>query len=108
MFAAYPDRLARRREVGSDRFALSSGTGARLAKSTGTLTGEFLVALEVRSVEGAAKGADGRMRGPSPLDEPRITIASPVEPDWIVPNSREGVYTFYPSERKMRAPKIES
>jgi ATP-dependent helicase HrpB len=99
LFAAYPDRLARRREIGSDRFALASGTGARLAKSSGALNSEFLVALEIRHVE------TGKIFAKA--DEPLITIASPVDADWIRPTSREIVHTFDPAARKVRAARIE-
>ncbi|TAK17594.1 MAG: ATP-dependent RNA helicase, partial [Acidobacteria bacterium] len=91
VFAAYPDRLARRREPTGDRFVLASGTGARLAKSSGALSHEFVVALEVRSLHSGG------------AEEPRITVASPVEPEWIVPTSREVVHTFDPAARTLRA-----
>ena len=47
LLAGFPDRVAMRREPGSLRLLLSSGTGAVLAKDSGMHGGEFLVALDV-------------------------------------------------------------
>ena len=47
VLAAYPDRVARRREPRSDRLQLASGTGARLGRESGVHDGEFLVAVDV-------------------------------------------------------------
>src|SRR4051812_27340943 len=47
ILAAYPDRVAMRREPRSPRLLLASGTGAVLAKESGVRDGEFLVALEL-------------------------------------------------------------
>jgi ATP-dependent helicase HrpB len=112
LFAAYPDRLARRRTPQSDRFVLASGTGARLSRESGVHHAEFVVAVEIRRVEGIA-GAGGRSsggRGPgasSAADEAMIVMASRVEPEWIVPTSREVVHEFDAAAGKVRAARIE-
>ncbi len=45
---AWPDRIGRRREKGSERYQLSDGRGAVLSNRSGLDRPEFLVALEVR------------------------------------------------------------
>ena len=47
LLAGYPDRVAMRREPGSARLLLSSGTGATLAREIDDGRGEFLVVLEI-------------------------------------------------------------
>lgn len=72
--AGFPDRVARRREPGSPRVLLASGTGAVLGPESGVRDGEFLVALDV------APGAAG---------EARIRMASRIEKDWLEPTHQE-------------------
>ena len=67
LLAGFPDRVARRREPGSPRLALSSGAGARLGRESGVREGELLVALEIT---GGVAGAAG---------EPLVRVASRVE-----------------------------
>src|SRR6185436_10718548 len=50
VLSGYPDRVAQRRERNSDRVKLSSGTGAIIAAESGVRDGDYLVALDVRSV----------------------------------------------------------
>lgn len=69
LLAGFPDRVAMRREPGSLRLLLSSGTGAVLAKESGMHSGEFLVALDIT----------GR------TEEALVRIASTVEREWLVP-----------------------
>jgi len=47
LLAAYPDRVAMRREPKSPRLLLSSGTGATLAREIDDGNGEFLVVLDI-------------------------------------------------------------
>ncbi|HEX8171935.1 MAG TPA: ATP-dependent helicase C-terminal domain-containing protein [Thermoanaerobaculia bacterium] len=75
LLAAYPDRVAMRREPRSLRLLLSSGTGAVLAKESGMYEGELLVALDV------AGGAESLVR-----------IAVAVERDWLVPTHEDVVH----------------
>jgi ATP-dependent helicase HrpB len=77
LLCGYPDRVARRREPGSPRLLLASGTGASLGPESGVRDGEFLVALDVSGVD----------RG-----EPRVRIASRVEREWLRPTGTERVH----------------
>ncbi len=99
LFAAYPDRLARRRDPQADRFVLTSGTGARLARESGVHHAEFVVAVEARKIDGA--------RATSAADEAFIVMASRVESEWITPTSRDIVHEFDVVAGKVRARRIE-
>jgi ATP-dependent helicase HrpB len=59
---AYPDRIARRRAEGDNRFVLSNGRGAQFAQPQSLAQREFIVAIE----------ADDRDR------DARITLAAPL------------------------------
>jgi ATP-dependent helicase HrpB len=65
LLAGFPDRVARRREPGSPRLLLSSGTGAVLARESGVREGEFLLTLDVA---GGAPGAEALVRSASLVD----------------------------------------
>ncbi|MBV8517428.1 MAG: ATP-dependent RNA helicase [Acidobacteria bacterium] len=84
LLAAYPDRVAMRREPGSPRLLLSSGTGAVLAREANLHDGEFLVVLDVSG------GAEALVR-----------IASIVEREWLTPTHRDVVHTM--SNDRVRA-----
>jgi ATP-dependent helicase HrpB len=77
LLAAYPDRVAMRREPGSPRLLLSSGTGAVLAREANLYAGEFLVALDISG------GAEALVR-----------IASVVEREWLTPTHRDVVHAM--------------
>ena len=64
VLAGYPDRVARRRAPRTDGLTLASGTGARLARDSGVVDAEFLVAVEMR---GSTSG---------PAGEPIVRIAT--------------------------------
>lgn len=83
LLAGYPDRVAMRREPGSLRLLLSSGTGAELAKDSGLYGGEFLVALDVTG--------------------DLVRIASVVEKEWLAPTHEDVVHTV--RDGKVRATK---
>ena len=70
VLAGYPDRVARRRAPGSDRFLMANGSGARLGRESGVINAEFIVAVDVA---GAATGSA----------EATIRIATAIEPEWI-------------------------
>lgn len=70
LFAAYPDRLARRREPGSSRALMLGGRGVRLAPSSGVNEAELFVCIDVD-----AAGADAL-----------VLMASAVERSWLPPN----------------------
>jgi ATP-dependent helicase HrpB len=74
LFLGFPDRVARRREPGSPRLLLASGTGANLGPESGVREGEWLVCLDISAGD----------RG-----EPRVRVASRVEREWIEPTRRE-------------------
>ncbi|HVT02793.1 MAG TPA: ATP-dependent helicase C-terminal domain-containing protein [Thermoanaerobaculia bacterium] len=84
-FLAYSDRLARRRERGSDRFLLASGHGAAISRESGVRDALYLVALDV---SGAERGG---------TSEALIRMASAVESEWIEPTTRDIVH-FYDAE----------
>jgi ATP-dependent helicase HrpB len=69
IFAAYPDRLARRREPGSTRAVTVGGRGVRLASTSGVTEPELFVCVDVD-----AGGADAFVR-----------LASGVERQWLPP-----------------------
>jgi ATP-dependent helicase HrpB len=89
--AAYPDRVARRREPRSARFVLASGHGAALGRESGVREGDLIVALDL--VAGA--------RGPG--SEALIRMASRIERDWIRPTRREIVHEFDAAAGQVRA-----
>jgi len=72
VLAGYPDRVARRRASGSDRFLLASGTGARLGRESGVFGAEFIVALDV--TRGAATTSPDAV----------VRMASAIDRDWVV------------------------
>ncbi|MBX9627570.1 MAG: ATP-dependent helicase HrpB [Gemmataceae bacterium] len=67
LFAAYPDRLARRREPGSSKAVTVGGRGVRFAPSSGVTEPELFVCVDVD-----AGGVDSFVR-----------LASGVERDWL-------------------------
>ncbi|MBN9122849.1 MAG: ATP-dependent helicase HrpB, partial [Planctomycetes bacterium] len=69
VFAAYPDRLARRREPGGTKALTVGGRGVRLAPSSGVTEPELFVCVDVD-----AGGADSFVR-----------LASGVEREWLPP-----------------------
>jgi ATP-dependent helicase HrpB len=69
-YAAWPDRLAKRREKGSDRFLLASGRGARLSRESSVQEAELIVAIEVTSSDQSG-------------GEALIRLASAVEKEWV-------------------------
>ncbi|GAB4261066.1 MAG: ATP-dependent helicase HrpB [Deferrisomatales bacterium] len=68
---AYPDRVARRREPGSDRLVLVGGRGGRLSRHSGVRRAPFVVAVRM---EDAARG---------PRAEALVRWASRIEPGWL-------------------------
>jgi ATP-dependent helicase HrpB len=60
---AFPERIARQREPGSDRYLLANGRGGRLSKRSAVRDQPFLVAV---SMEGGERG-DGRINQASAL-----------------------------------------
>ena len=83
LLAGYPDRVAMRREPGSLRLLLSSGTGAELAKDSGMYSGDFLVALDMK----------GEL----------VRIASVIEKEWLTPTHEDVIHFL--RDDKVRATK---
>jgi ATP-dependent helicase HrpB len=91
LLAGYPDRVARRRAPGSDRFVLASGHGAVLGRESGVRLAELVVALDV-------------VAGPAgPGSEAVIRVASQVEREWLEPATREVVHRFDSATDTVRA-----
>jgi len=91
LLAGYPDRLARRRTPGGDRFLLASGHGAVLSRESLVRGAELIVALDV--VAGA----------PGPGSEAVIRMASQVEREWLDPLDRAVAHRFDPEAEAVRA-----
>lgn len=77
LLAGFPDRVAMRREPGSLRLLLSSGTGAVLERNSGLHEGEFLVALDVTGGQ-----------------EALVRIASSVEREWLASTHEDVVHAM--------------
>ena len=74
VLAGFPDRVAQRRTPHGGALLLGSGTGATLSPSSGVHDAEFLVALEVRGLEGR---------------EPVVHLASGVAREWLRPTHQD-------------------
>ncbi len=74
LFAAFPDRLARRREPGSPRARMVGGRGVTLDAASVVRDAEFFLCLDVGL---SAGGADAR-----------VSLASAVEREWIEADAR--------------------
>lgn len=96
MLAGYPDRVGRRRQQGSDRVLLASGTGARLGRESGVVNHEFLIAVDV----------GGAAHAPS-SNEAVIRMATGIEREWIAPTCVAAEHTFDGSAGVVRARRIE-
>jgi ATP-dependent helicase HrpB len=67
LFAAFPDRLCRRREPGSPRGVMVGGRGVKLALSSGVTRAELFLAIDVDAGQA----------------ETLVRLASAVERDWL-------------------------
>ena len=74
VLAAYPDRVGMRRERGSPRLLLATGTGVTFAREIEHTGGDFFVALEVR----------GEL----------VFRAVPIEREWLTSTRREVAHEF--------------
>jgi ATP-dependent helicase HrpB len=70
LLAAFPDRLARRRETGGRQGVMVGGRGVRLASSSGVTDAELFVCVDVDAGE----------------REAWVRLASAVRRDWLPPN----------------------
>ena len=73
LLAAYPDRLARRREPRSPRGLMVGGRGVRLAEESAVLEAPLFLCVDLDA---------GRA---GPLSEALVRKASAVEPEWLPP-----------------------
>jgi ATP-dependent helicase HrpB len=89
LLAAFPDRLARRREPGSPRGVMVGGRGVRLARSSGVTEPELFVCVEV----------DGGQA------ETLVRQASAVQRDWLPADQISFVteVTYHPAAEKVVA-----
>ena len=95
VLAAFPDRVARRREPGRDRVLLASGTGARIGRESGVVGAEFLVAVDV-------SGADPH----SPSAEHVVRIATGIEKAWLSASTTEIQHRLDSSTGRVRAVEV--
>jgi ATP-dependent helicase HrpB len=95
LLAGYPDRVARRRGPGSPRVLLATGHGAIVAPESAVVSGEFLVAIDVRA---GRRGEAG---------EALIRLASLVEREWLSPTNCEVVHAVDPVSGRVRATRVD-
>jgi ATP-dependent helicase HrpB len=88
LLAAYPDRVARRREERSERAVMVGGHGVRLSPASRVRTAPLFVCL-------AVGGASGRAGG----RETVVHSASAVEAGWLATRTEEAVELEQPSGR---------
>lgn len=75
LLAAYPDRVARRREPWSPRAVMVGGRGVRLAEESAVLDPELFLALDLDAGRGG------------PQSEALVRLASEVDPAWLPADS---------------------
>ncbi|HVV52990.1 MAG TPA: ATP-dependent helicase C-terminal domain-containing protein, partial [Polyangia bacterium] len=73
VLAAFPDRVARRREPGAKAALLAGGGSAELGLAQ---TGDWLVAIDVVEDRKGARGAGGRA--------PALRLSARIEPEWLL------------------------
>ena len=78
LLAAFPDRVARRRESSRERYQLCNGTGAYLSPRSRMQPADWLVALDLEQ----RQGADALIHMASSLDLEQILAAFPVAERW--------------------------
>ena len=74
LLAAYPDRVARRREPRSPRALMVGGRGVRLAEESAVLAAELFLCVDCVGVDGGRAGA---------LAEALVRKASEILPEWL-------------------------
>jgi len=94
VLAGYPDRVARRRASHNDRFVMSSGTGARLARESGVHDAEFIAAVDVTTGVGQS-------------GEALIRLATGLEREWLRPTSTTVRHEFDAAIGAVRAFEVQ-
>ncbi|MEO8177759.1 MAG: ATP-dependent helicase HrpB [Deltaproteobacteria bacterium] len=87
LLAAFPDRVARRREPGGRELILASGHTAQLDEQSVARTSRLLIAVEA---EDRTFGGDRSPRG-APRSSLRVRVASPLEAEWLLDHAPEGL-----------------
>ncbi|MBX3443998.1 MAG: ATP-dependent helicase HrpB [Planctomyces sp.] len=89
LLAAFPDRVARRREPGSDRAVLVGGRGVKLAPGSAVTSAELFLAIDVADAQ----------------PEAIVRLASAIERDWLPEHFRRDVVErfFHPSQKQVVA-----
>jgi ATP-dependent helicase HrpB len=90
ILAAFPDRLARRREPGSPRALMVGGRGVRLAVESALAgsTAELFVAVDVDDRRDAAEGLVRLASAVDPADLPPARLAAAVDLEWDAARER--------------------
>ena len=98
ILTGYPDRVARRRNVGDSagELILSTGSGATLAPGSVVRAAEYLVAVE--AVERRDRAASARFQ---------VHLASAIEPDWLIDLPGEILRETIEAKWNARAERIE-
>ena len=91
LLAGYPDRVAKRRAEGSDRFLLATGHGAVLARESGVREAEYVIALDVMA---GRRGA---------ASEATIRLAVAIERMWLEPTRSEVIHELHAGSGRVRA-----
>jgi ATP-dependent helicase HrpB len=89
LLAAYPDRLAKRRDRGSDRAIMVGGRGVKLAPGSCVTDAELFVCVDIMDAQPDAV----------------VRLASAVERDWLPPElitTRDELF-FHPSQKQVVA-----
>src|SRR6185295_18160794 len=90
LLAAYPDRVARRREPGSPRGLMVGGRGVRLAEESAVLDAELFLCVDLDA------GRSG------PFSEALVRQASAVEPEWLAAELQSSTVDVEFDERRER------
>ena len=96
VLAAFPDRVARRRE--SSDLQLAAGGPALLAPSSTVTASQFLVAVE----------AEDRRAQRAPQKMPLVRIASGIEPEWLLDLFPERIRETAQTEWNRAAERVEA
>ncbi|WP_437226203.1 ATP-dependent helicase HrpB [Planctomicrobium sp. SH661] len=93
LVAAFPDRVAKRRAVGSDKGLMVGGRGVKLAPQSSVRTGDLFLCVDVDAGQTDAL----------------VRQASAVEPDWLPESNCRSVteHFFHPTQKQVVARRRE-